>query len=82
MQKLAIGIKFDDGLTWSIDTDENDPQTIADALAKHNSNGTPDEILLIVPDEILLIITSKLDNTPIVVEHWNIYKNYQPYNPD
>jgi len=44
---LAIGIYYDNAFTASIEVDSDNPQICADALAKHNDNGYPDEILLV-----------------------------------
>ena len=63
MGYLAIGIAWEDGSTWSINTGERTPQKVADALAEHNGNGSPDEILLIQND--------------MVEEHWNLGKHYE-----
>ena len=67
-QFLAVGISDDDmaALTWSVATDSKDPQVVANELAEHNGNGTPEQILLI----------ENGDPAPNVVEHWNLGKHY------
>jgi len=66
---LAIGVIYEQGFTWSIGATAKslgssfqEPQTIADALAEHNDNGYPDEIILVDKDS--------------VVGHWNLGKEY------
>jgi len=52
---LAIGMYYENMpcFTASIGVTSKNPQKIADALAKHNDNGYPDEILLIKNDNVI-----------------------------
>lgn len=50
---LAIGIYYENGFSASLLAPSVDPQKCADALAIHNDNGIPDEILLIERDEVV-----------------------------
>jgi len=50
---LAIGIYFEQCFTTSIGIDSKNPQKCALALAKHNGNGYPDEILLVENDIVI-----------------------------
>ena len=66
---LFIGIYFNECFSASIGQEKlvgidarRSPQRVADALAKHNCNGYPDEILVVQHDD--------------VVEHWSCGKNF------
>lgn len=64
MNNLAIGIRFEDGATWSIGVKYTDPQKIADALTMNN----------VVPDEILIVANT--NDGPEVTEHYVLNKHY------
>jgi len=56
---LAIGINFDQGCSFSRETndgpgtlDTSNPQSVADWLTEENSGGEIDEILMVLNDQV------------------------------
>jgi hypothetical protein len=78
MVYLAIGIHLEDGYTWSIGVDSDDPQTVADLLKSSSKYCYPDQILLVTNgNPIAPDVFDGLLDSPSVCRHWNINKDYQ-----